>query len=141
MGNMMGGAFSLALEQRIKEIESKLNNLFAVGQVHISFSDTNPSELFGGTWERIRGKFLLAESDDYTIGTTGGEATHTLTVREMPSHNHESLYAEFTSGGHSRITATTNTNDMSTYSKYTGGSQPHNNMPPYIAVYMWRRIA
>lgn len=85
----------------------------------------------------------------YTAGTTGGEATHTLTVNEIPSHAH-SLPAELTSraGSSVRVGAGTKaycpTTDASTSGWGTyenGGSQAHNNMPPYLTVYMWKRIA
>lgn len=59
-----------------------------VGSYYWSDDPTEPSELFGGTWERIRGKFIYAEDDDIPAGSTGGEKTHTLTVDEMPTHTH-----------------------------------------------------
>ena len=50
----------------------------------MSLEPTDPATLFGGTWERIQGRFLLAASDEYEAGSSGGEATHKLTVSEMP---------------------------------------------------------
>ena len=107
----------------------------------MSFSPTNPGDLFGGTWEQIRGRFLLAVSEEYPVDSTGGEATHTMTIAEMPSHNH---YVKYTWAGtgstvtsiHSNI----NSSNPNINTSNTGGNQPHNNMPPYLAVYMWRRV-
>lgn len=59
----------------------------------MSLEPTDPATLFGGTWERIQGRFLLAASDEYEAGSSGGEATHKLTVSEMPSHGHN--YSQF----------------------------------------------
>ena len=59
-----------------------------IGSLYWSKYDTDPSELFGGTWEQIKDTFVLAAGDTYEAGTTGGEATHTLTINEMPSHTH-----------------------------------------------------
>ena len=94
----------------------------------------------------MKDKFLLTAGDTYTAGDTGGEATHTLTTQEMPSHSHD-LYGSLT-GETKAITNTGNdwaqtTTGFSTgtYIKNTGGGQAHNNMPPYIVVYAWYRTA
>lgn len=54
----------------------------------MSTNSVNPSVLFGGTWEQISGQFLLGAGEEYSLGETGGEATHTLSIQEIPSHNH-----------------------------------------------------
>ena len=61
-----------------------------VGSYYTSDKDTEPAEIFGfGTWERVKGVVLLgADEDSYPAGSEGGEAEHTLTVEEMPSHTH-----------------------------------------------------
>ena len=77
-------------------LKTYLNNLilskvYPVGAIYISVSSTSPATLFGGTWERIQGKFLLAANDSveaYKAGKTGGSVSHTLTVNEIPAHNH-----------------------------------------------------
>ena len=61
---------------------------FPIGSIYLSVNSTSPASLFGGTWEKIKDKFLLASGDTYSAGATGGEATHTLTIEEMPSHSH-----------------------------------------------------
>jgi microcystin-dependent protein len=91
----------------------------------------------------------LAAGDSYEVGSIGGEATHTLTVDEMPSHTH--IAANYTgmvgwSGSSPSRSYLNNTNDgyvgsNNPTTKATGGSAAHNNMPPYLAVYMWRRTA
>lgn len=63
--------------------------IYPVGSIFMKATDTkNPGEVIGDTWVQIQGKFLLGASDSYKIGSTGGATTHTLTVNEMPSHNH-----------------------------------------------------
>lgn len=64
-----------------------------VGSIYMSSQSTDPSELFGGTWEQIKDKFILAAGDTYSAGATGGEATHILTTNEMPAHNHTTRIA------------------------------------------------
>ena len=72
--------------------------VYPVGSIYLSINSTNPSTLFGGTWEQIKDKFLLACGDTYTNGSTGGEATHTLTTNEIPSHSHTA--STNSTGGH-----------------------------------------
>lgn len=95
-----------------------------------------------GTWERIEGCFLLASSGSYPRGSKGGEAAHTLTVSEMPSHQH-GLAMDNGSGGLLGIPVSVRGNGASFggYMFDTGGGESHNNMPPYMAVDTWRRVA
>lgn len=65
-----------------------LNYCHPVGSLYISEKSTDPGTLFGGTWVRIKDKFILAAGDSYNAGSTGGEATHTLTEPELPRHCH-----------------------------------------------------
>ena len=111
----------------------------------MSTSATDPGELFGGTWQRIEGRFLLGADSGHTAGSTGGEEEHTLTVGEMPSHSHNvsNKTAYDTGGNGSRVVTS------SSYADYqvaistlpVGGGSAHNNMPPYLAVYIWKRTA
>ena len=118
-----------------------LSKIYPIGSIYISTNNASPASLLGGTWEKIRDKFLLSESDTISAGSTGGEATHTLTVDEMPSHTHNTPVK---SGSYITMDGSGNTwvpiynND---YVGYTGSGQAHNNMPPYLAVYMWKRTA
>jgi len=127
------------------------DKVYPIGSIYMSVKSTSPAQLFGGTWEQIQGRFLLASDDNYTIGSTGGEPTHRLTVNEIPAHNHEILSGYVLAGGtnlnydvfnYSR----TNINDpgfkpADYFMSKTGGGQPHNNMPPYLVVNIWKRIA
>lgn len=145
-----------------------LNLIYPVGSIYMSVSNVNPTDLFGGSWEQIKDRFLLACGDTYQNASTGGSATVTLTVAQMPVHTH----AISSSGGHSHtakfkemyIGAKANgsrdharkqsTTDQDSTARVTvsdgahthspanaGSGQAHNNMPPYIAVYMWKRTA
>jgi len=131
--------------------------VYPVGSIYISVNTTNPGTLFGGTWEQIKDRFILAAGGSYTVGSTGGEATHTLTVNEMPEHRHSSdTFQNGYANGSIADTdkyctwvnkGTSNNNDPHTIqngpirTSWVGGSAAHNNMPPYLAVYMWKRTA
>lgn len=146
----------------------KVNNtnifdlIYPVGSFYISAKSTNPGTFFGGTWEQIQGRFLLGMSSSYPAGSTGGEATHTLTTSEMPSHkghlssgiaggvplgdgNYEGYLNSSTMnaypGGNYRGWNVYAGNEMHPASEAVGGGQPHNNMPPYLSVYIWKRTA
>ena len=122
--------------------------IYPIGAIYLSVSATNPAILFGGKWEQIKDRFLLAAGDTYAIGTTGGEATHKLTIEEMPSHKHQIKtnnddWNNSPNGGnygttHDGANSWYNTN---WYTENSGGNTAHNNMPPYLTVYMWKRVA
>ena len=120
----------------------------AIGEIYITISEENPSLRFGGTWEQIKDTFLLASGDIYDAGAIGGEAAHTLTIEEMPSHSHTFQRHMLnnddngTNTGQSGYGVTNKTIDIyETTTGSTGGGQAHNNMPPYLAVYVWKRVA
>jgi hypothetical protein len=138
--------------------------IYPVGSIYMSINNVNPATLFGGEWEQIKDTFLLSAGDTYKNGTTGGEATHTLTVDEMPKHRHAiyqhvngynfAVVTGYGDGGGSAIATGGSNGGLSNLNPYsgetakglvnaehTGGSQSHNNMPPYLAVNMWKRIA
>lgn len=152
------------------------NLIHPVGSVYITFGSENPETMFGGTWEKVEGKFLLGSSSGRAVGATGGEETHKLTATEMPAHDHgsKSLVGTFdfadniTLNGKEQIVAATSgiasvrnsTSNQASVSGGTtgsyshkkgvqinaththssnGGNGAHNNMPPYIAVNIWRR--
>lgn len=121
-----------------------LQSAYPVGSIYISTASTSPAELFAGTWERIKDRFLLAVGDTYTAGSTGGEAQHTLTVNEIPSHSHavpslNKWLSPDGSGEDMNYSVVSKINTQASGS--TGGGQAHNNMPPYLAVYIWKRVA
>lgn len=180
-----------------------IDKVYPIGAIYMSVSPTNPSTLFGGTWEAIENTFLVAQGSSFTAGDTGGTTEHShttnegtsggtaITVAQMPSHNHNSrqLSGQFvhrridasssqiwlpggdavTSNG--IITRTTGSGtgyhkgtwgSSGTYDVFTinaththdaqGSGQQHthkqnsvgtdskSNLPPYLAVYMWKRI-
>ena len=123
--------------------------IFPVGYIYMSMVDENPAKWFGGTWEKIEGRFLLGASSAYPVGSTGGEATHALTVNEMPKHQHRIWTKAENSGTGNYYSYVTEmvkgvyygTDANQNQVEATGGNQPHNNMPPYLAVYMWQRTA
>ena len=122
-----------------------LDAVWPVGSIYLSASEISPETLFGGIWEQVKDRFLLAAGDVYEPGETGGEAQHTLTKAEMPAHTHG---YDFT--GQSDVTGVTairlydadgRRNEYQGASASAGGGTAHNNMPPYLAVYVWRRTA
>lgn len=70
------------------QMQATASKLYPVGSVYISFNATDPSTLFGGTWQRLKDTFLLVNGDSYAPNTTGGSPTKTIGVSNMPSHNH-----------------------------------------------------
>ena len=143
------------LKSYFTSTDDLLDTVYPVGSIYMSVNSTSPADLFGGTWEQIKDTFLLSCGDTYSNGATGGEATHTLTVSEMPSHTHIQNQHRHTeagnwstgSGSTSAYTTTANREGTSLYTNWatatnqnTGGGQAHNNMPPYLAVYVWKRV-
>ena len=133
-----------------KTLADIMLEIYPVGAVYISVNSTSPASLFGGTWERLKDRFLLGAGDSYAAGGTGGEATHTLTVNELPAHTHTATVYGINSGGYTANAARLVYKDNTTtawiseglsWVNSTGGSQSHNNLPPYLAVYMWRRVS
>ncbi len=127
-----------------------LDNVYPVGSIYMNVNSTNPGTLFGGTWEQIQGRFLLGMSSSYPAGSQGGEATHTLTTSEIPSHSHVALYGtdgavdDFLGGSSEDYGVRPGSYTATNYryeTSSTGGGQPHNNMPPYLSVYIWKRTA
>lgn len=127
-----------------KAVYDFINTIYPVGSIYMSVNATNPSVLFGGTWEQIKDTFLLSAGDKYAAGSTGGEEAHTLTNSEMPNHRHNitnnnELAPEL------EVTPVLlgNSNngwEGATFTSFEGGGQAHNNMPPYLTVYMWKRV-
>ena len=127
--------------------------VYPVGAIYLSTSSTSPQTLFGGTWQRIQDRFLLCAGSTYAAGKTGGEAKHTLTVNEIPNHTHAFKWVTSGNGSLNRgryfcnsdsranDSGSANTQASNAVSENEGGGQSHNNMPPYLAVYAWKRTA
>lgn len=123
-----------------------LSAVYPIGSIYMSVNSTSPAELFGGAWERIEDTFLLAAGTNHAAGQTGGEETHTLTVNEMPSHTHSAWFYSASgnkSFGYNYGNKGYVSQEIETSSGIAnnGGGAAHNNMPPYLAVYVWKRTA
>lgn len=157
-----------------------INAVYPVGSIYMSVNSTNPSTLFGGTWARLEGRFLIGAGTnmrtntnaafgslavgepDFANGETGGQYYHKLGIDEMPEHNHDTNdYTLVVNKNGERILtdmgakcvgpteeatnivpnikATKNEDGNATGD--SGGGKAHSNMPPYLAVYMWKRTA
>jgi microcystin-dependent protein len=157
-----------------------LETIYPIGSIYMSANNVSPASFFGGTWERIQDRFLLAAGDTYSAGNTGGEATHTLTAAESgcPSHTHTASYSGadfyirhgttestdsvmegenttvdkavgenwangFSTSGYSHNLDRVNIDGSVSVGESTAAnaSEAHNNMPPYLIVYVWQRTA
>ena len=147
-----------------------LNYVYPVGSLYMSAEATSPAELFGGTWEQIKDRFILAAGDTYAAGTSGGEKEVTLARSQLPKTEiAHKMYGQYTgaddwgssvtfpnNGVYFKLYSSTgNVNvvndggtiqhlmqfNLKSQNDSFGNSQPHNNMPPYIAMYVWKRIA
>lgn len=149
----------------IKEI---VNSIYPVGQIVEYASNINPNDLYSWqTWEQIKDVFTLSAGDKYTIGDTGGAATVTLTIDQIPAHWHtatasndgEHIHSgvakrnvnwragsDWTSDGGNLVASEGNTNNAGGHShkieiQNTGGDAAHNNMPPYLVTIKWKRTS
>ena len=127
--------------------KSLLDLIYPINSIYISVSSTNPSTIFGGTWEAFAtGRTLVGvdanDTDFNASGKEGGSKTVTLTKDQMPAHTHTLKRSK--TGGQTYTGAVFDSvdgpyEDVSTLS--AGGGDAHDNMPPYITVYMWKRTA
>lgn len=115
---------------------------FPIGAIYLSVDETSPSQIFGGTWEKIENCFLLG-SGTRSAMDTGGEESHTLTSDELPPHSH--TYNEITEGSYGGGPSFAVLGDKAQFGTGTtsesGSGIAHNNMPPYFVVHMWRRVS
>lgn len=124
---------------------------YPVGSIYISTNSTSPATLFGGQWDEIHGAFLFANSALHKAGEIGGEEEHVLTEKEIPAHYHDEYVGN--DGGDGSVpegyygfTSIAYTSKNTYWAKGSktssaGGGQAHNNMPPYLSVYMWERVS
>lgn len=130
-----------------------IDYLYPVGAVYLDTLDVNPQTRFvGTTWGKIsEGKFLagvgsgadknltnqiLLAGDDASIG----EYTHRLTVTEMPSHTHDLTSFSYRGDRDNDENKGYWDQGGTLTTQSTGGDQPHNNIPPYFGVYIWKRL-
>lgn len=122
-----------------------------IGSIYMTVSNTSPESLFGGTWERISERFLLGASSSYPAGSTGGESAHTLTQSELPNYSlsvaNGSNVIRSRTGSYADAYVQTQSSgwgipnwESKTVTVASGGSgKAHNNMPPYLSVWIWKR--
>lgn len=124
-------------------IDSVIKGIYKVGDYFITHNAEDPAKRFGGQWELVKDKFLIGAGGDYEILSEGGEKEHTLTTEEMPRHGHKinnlQLFWDHWNSGSQGEGARGNGGE--TWTEATGGDKPHNNMPPYKAVYIWVKIS
>lgn len=126
-----------------------------VGSLYFSENATSPAELYGGTWERIEGRFIMDASDTYPAGSMGGSATHTQAQNEVAGHIHgQRIWTQgsagsevlgFESGKYNVFSASASAivlNAGSTNENYNpNGAVPMDILNPYYSTYIWRRVA
>lgn len=143
-----------------------VNRMWPVGSIYMSVNSTNPGTFLGGTWEEVAGRFLLGRDSSHAAGSTGGEETHTLTEAELPNITGQ-IYAGSgnegaSAGGYGAFRTGSGAFSTSGVRQYGrpasdaawpsgaaaaninmsfGSNGAHNNMPPYLAVYIWKRTA
>jgi hypothetical protein len=123
---------------------------FPIGSVFIAVVSTNPATLLGyGTWAAFgAGRVLVGldagDVDFDVVEETGGAKTHTLSVAELPAHNHAENAPSSAAGGALKLGIDTNASGVQAAGNDTadtGSGSAHNNVQPYIVVYMWKRTA
>lgn len=127
-----------------------LEAVYPIGSIYVSTIGASPASFIGGTWEQIEDKFLVGAGAYFNAMDTGGEMEHTLTKDEMPRHNH-TYNSSFTVQSYEGVGVSGIPQGASAWGSYspahwftiqeTGNNEPHNNLPPYYAVYIYRRTA
>ena len=131
--------------------DSNYNKIYPIGSIYMSINETNPSELFGGKWEQIEDRFLLACGTKHSNGSTGGSEDAVVVTH---THSTSDTYVLTTSGGPVKRNSTAGTTGTKVSNllqsddgmtrntiNNTGTSGTGKNMPPYLAVFVWVRIA
>ena len=131
-----------------------LDLVYPIGSIYMNTNNVNPQSIFGGSWQKIEGRFLLGSSSNYTLGLLGGEAYHTLTQSELP--NYDLMGLKWSNDWPITLDSGTSGSGYKLNYQYGvynadqtlgfrmnsgGGNQPHNNMPPYLTVNIWKRTA
>jgi hypothetical protein len=157
-----GGEVTPSLATGITAVEvwdlvksAAFNSIYPVGAIYTAITSGSPQSVFGGTWVSFgQGRVLVGHDDtsspdsDFVASSTdgssvlvGGAKTHTLSVAEMPSHTHGISNFENPAGTGSTGSANGASSFSTVNTSATGGGQAHNNLQPYVVVYMWKRTA
>lgn len=131
-------------EQEFSKALANLSNPYEIGGIYQSFYPTSPGAIFGGSWENLEKIFLLSAGKNFPLGleeTEPGEEKVTLTVQNLPEHYHElENGGGRNSGGSTYHEVWVNKQQVDVYTQNAGGVEAHENMPPYIAIYTWKRV-
>jgi len=141
-------------------VAASLQLIYTIGCIYTTTVATNPNSIFGfGTWVAIgQGQVLIGAGGGYTAGTSGGSATTTLAITNLPAHSHTATdaghthpyntkAADYVQSGNStpcwsgNATGTTNTGYANISIGNTGSGTAFSNVQPYLVVYMWNRTA
>jgi hypothetical protein len=154
---------ALIYENGVATFKSLLNSVYPVGSLYLSVEASNPTSIFGGVWNQVgQGRFLVGDGTGIDANSTGktftrvdkvGEYSHTQTVSELATHNHDIF---ITRSSQNDDNASPATGDIGTSSRAVnvanvlagglitldkGSNQPFNVTPPSFGVYMWQRIS
>jgi hypothetical protein len=111
-----------------------------VGSIYMSSVFFDPSEIFGGTWEQVKDRMLIGAGGNYQTGSTGGSATITIAQKNLPDRVMVRTNDKSDSACNNSVTVTSGYNNHSLYDAKLENSKPINSLPPYLAVFIWRRI-
>lgn len=136
-------------------------NIYPIGSIYMNINDVDPAALFGGIWQQVEDRFILAAGVAFPNGMIGGNATHTLSVEQLPPHTHVVQGGTVTTGDtipmNPQTTKVTPSEsgisvvydfaagatgfDIEGEALETGGGVPFNIIPPFLAVNVWIRTA
>lgn len=141
---------ALGIKNAIRsEIQNAIYDaIYPVGSIYISVNSASPETLFGGSWERIQDKFLLASGTAYEAGSEGGSENHSHvspigynTANNAFGINYAGGASDMTLNGNVAATGDSVTVGSGTFTWKLPHTSPASNMPPYLAVFVWERIA
>lgn len=138
------------LDNKKLDKSALMNLIYPVGTIYASRQATSPASLFGGSWLQVKDVFLLGCGSRHALGSFGGEESHTLTKAELPNihlgpdSGNGFIAQSYSDRGEGSVVSGGSPFYYTTRSSTTealGSGTPHNNMPPYLAVYIWERLS
>lgn len=150
-----------------KNLSEIMLEIYPVGSIYTSIDSTSPASLFGGTWEQFRDRVLVGAGLSFSAGDIGGSfaptvSPHTHSIEgitlgskgsgairlELQSDGNAVIYKESGAAWSSSTSASkwsiahgANIGIGSTKTTSAGSDNGFGNMPPYLAVYMWKRVS